>query len=250
MSFRQLAGTTALVTGASRGFGRAIATSLASHGAQVVGVARSEAALNDLKKELGNAFQLEVADAAEPSLPERLFAHHHPQTVVLNAGASPVIGPLDEQSWESFSTNWNSDVRQVFNFAKASLSTPLAPGSVVITVSSGAALRGSPMSGGYAGAKATTKFISAYAEAEATRRSLGLRYVAILPQLTPETDLGAAGVAAYAERAGLSIEAFKEQLGTILTPEHVAKSIVDVATDESYSADAYVLTATELRPLA
>ena len=249
MSVRQLPGTTAIVTGASRGFGRAIADSFASHGAHVVGVARNEAALSDVHRELGEAFQFQVADATEPLLPERLFARHHPNIVVLNAGASPVIGPLDEQSWEGFSTNWNSDVRQVFNFARASLLAPLAPGSVVITVSSGAALRGSPMSGGYAGAKATTRFISAYADAEATRRSLGLRYVAVLPQLTPATDLGAAGVAAYAGQAGLSIEAFEEQLGPILTPQRVAKSIADIATDDSYSADAYVLTATELRPL-
>jgi hypothetical protein len=34
---------------------------------------------------------------------------------------------------------------------------------VVLTISSGAALRGSPLSGGYAGAKATVRFISAYA---------------------------------------------------------------------------------------
>ena len=39
MSTQELSGTTALVTGASRGFGRAIAIALSKHGAQVVGVA-------------------------------------------------------------------------------------------------------------------------------------------------------------------------------------------------------------------
>jgi NAD(P)-dependent dehydrogenase (short-subunit alcohol dehydrogenase family) len=43
MSVRQLAGTTAIVTGASRGFGRAIAIALVERGADVVGVARNEA---------------------------------------------------------------------------------------------------------------------------------------------------------------------------------------------------------------
>lgn len=64
----------------------------------------------------------------------------------------------------------------------------------MVTISSAAALRGSPLSGGYAGAKATARFINAYAGAEATSRSLGQRYVAILPQLIPATALGAAGV--------------------------------------------------------
>ena len=40
-----LAGTTAIVTGASRGFGRAIATALSAAGAHVIGVARSSAHL-------------------------------------------------------------------------------------------------------------------------------------------------------------------------------------------------------------
>lgn len=249
MSADQLTGTTAIVTGASRGFGRAIAASLVHQGADVVGVARSESQLNEVGQELGDRFDVVVANASDPSLPDRLFAKHQPQIVVLNAGATPVIGPFEEQTWETFSTNWDSDVRQVFNFAQASLTAPLAPGSVIVTISSAAALRGSPLSGGYAGAKATTRFISASAGSEATKRSLGLRYVAVLPMLTPATTLGAAGVAAYAGRAGLSIEAFENRLGPILTPEHVAKTITNIATDDSYSAEAYVLTATELRPL-
>lgn len=249
MSAHQLVGETAIVTGASRGFGRAIATSFVSHGAHVVGVARTEAQLRDLHQQLGSGFEFEAGDATDPSLAERLLTNRKPQIVVLSAGAIPVTGRLDDQTWETFSTNWTSDVRQVFNFAKASLMAPLAPGSVVITISSGAALRGSPMSGGYAGAKATTRFISAYAQAEAQSRSLGLRFVAILPQLTPATDLGAAGVAAYAQRAGVTVEAIQEQLGPVLTTEHLATTIVDVVSDQSYSDAAYLLTATELRPL-
>jgi NAD(P)-dependent dehydrogenase (short-subunit alcohol dehydrogenase family) len=242
-------GVTAIVTGTSRGFGRAIAIELVRTGAHVIGVARSEDGVSDLRREYGDKFDGEVADAADPSLPERLFGRYHPQILILNAGAAPVGRPLHEQTWETFSTNWHNDVHQVFNFAKASLVAPLAPGSVVVTISSAAALRGSPMSGGYAGAKSTTRFISAYADAEATSRSLGLRYVAVLPQLTSATDLGAAGIAAYAQRVGLSAAAFEEQLGPILTTEHVAKTIAEVASDHSYSAKAYLLTATELTPL-
>jgi hypothetical protein len=67
--------------------------------------------------------------------------------------------------------------------------------------------------------------------------------------LTPATGLGAAGVAAHAERAGLSVEAFEAQLGPVLTAERLAKTIARVVGDDSYSAAAYLLTATEISPL-
>ena len=54
-------------------------------------------------------------------------------------------------------------------------------------MSSGAALRGSPLSGGYAGAKATIRFITGYAADESERAGLGIRFVSVLPQLTPAT---------------------------------------------------------------
>jgi NAD(P)-dependent dehydrogenase (short-subunit alcohol dehydrogenase family) len=127
--------------------------------------------------------------------------------------------------------------------------TPLEPGSVVVSIASGAALAGSPLSGGYAGAKATIRFISAYAGAEARAKSLGVRFVSILPKLTPATNLGAAGAAAYAERAGMKLTDYLDQFGTVLTAEHVAMTVADVVSDDSYCAAAYLLTATELRPL-
>ncbi len=206
MAVRDLSGTTAIVTGASKGFGRATAIALAGRGAHVVGVARSADLLNELRDHLGGAFTAEVADVTDPTLPRRLFSEYRPHTLVLNAGARPPIGPLPKQTWETFSTNWHVDVRQAFNFAKASLLAPLEPGSVVAIISSGAALRGSPVSGGYAGAKATVRFISAHAAAEAESRSLGVRFVAVLPMLTPATDLGRVGVETYAQRAGISVE--------------------------------------------
>ena len=44
------------------------------------------------------------------------------------------------------------------------------------------------------------------------------------------------GVAAYAQRAGMSVEAFLDQLGPVLTTEHLAKAIGDVVTGDNYSA--------------
>lgn len=160
MSVRELSGTTAIVTGASRGFGRATAASLAELGAHVVGVARSEGLLDEVREQLGSGFTPEVADVTDPALPARLLSLYRPQTLVLNAGATPKAASLQDQTWDTFSINWNVDVQHVFNFTREALTAPLDPGSVVVSLSSGAALRGSPMSGGYAGAKATIRFIS------------------------------------------------------------------------------------------
>ena len=238
-----LRNTTAIVTGASRGFGRATAAALAGAGAHVVGVARSRADLDTLRDELEGSFTPVVADAAEPELAARLVAEHRPRTLVLNAGATPDAAPIQRQTWEGFSRPWMVDVSHVFHFTQAALLTPLEPGSVVIAVSSGAARGGSPLSGGYAGAKATVGFISAYASGESERLSLGVRFVAVLPRLTPTTGLGSTFVDSYAEYAGTTREAYLEGFGTPLTPERVGAAVVELATGAADPAPAQLLTA-------
>src|SRR6476469_2093364 len=185
-----LAGSTAIVTGASRGFGRGIAAALAAAGARVVGVARDGAQLDPLRGELAD-FTAVAADAADPDTAPRLIDEHQPRTLVLCAGAAPRMSPLQEQTWESFSRNWNVDVAQAFHWIRHALRRPLAPGSTVVALSSGAAIHGSPLSGGYAGAKATVRFITGYAALESERAGLGIEFVSVLPGLTPSTELGA-----------------------------------------------------------
>src|SRR5207237_2608246 len=114
------------------------------------------------------------------------------------------LAPLHDQTWDEFSSNWLTDVRMSFVWLRQALLEPLAPGSRVIVMSSGAALQGSPLSGGYAGAKATQRFIAGYADQEARRAGLGIRVAAVLPRLTPATTLGLPAVAGDAARAGIS----------------------------------------------
>ncbi|OBI40016.1 SDR family oxidoreductase [Mycobacterium colombiense] len=245
-----LAGTTAIVTGAGRGFGRAIAAALAAAGVHVVGVARTRSQLEEVRTELGDVFTPVVADAADPATAERLIDEYRPRTLVLCAGATPPMMPLQEQTWETFSENWNSDVAQAFHWARRALSRPLAPGSSVIVMSSGAALNGSPLSGGYAGAKATVRFITSYAAVEAQRAGLGIGFTAVLPRLTPATALGAAAVAAYANRQGVDVDSFVQASGPALSAEQVGKSVLEIATGEAAGRDAYLLTSAGLSPLA
>src|SRR3984957_13705345 len=234
-----LAGAAAIVTGVSRGFGRAIAAALAGAGAHVVGVARGSAQLEELHDELGDSFSPVTADAADPDVANRRIDQHRPRTLVLCAGASPTMSPLQEQTWESFSQTWNVDVAQAFHWSRHALRCPLAPGSSVIAMSSGAA-----------GAKAAVKFIADYAAIESQRAGLGIEFVSVLPRLTPATQLGAKAVAAYAGRQGVDVETFVKAGGPALTAEQVGRSVLELAAGRHRDHGSYLLTAAGLSALA
>src|SRR5690242_5840790 len=249
MPTHELSGTTALVTGASRGFGRAIAVALAKHGAHVAGVARDRGRLEELRAQLGDTFTPVAAVAADPVVAGQLLDKYRPRTLVLNAGAAPLTRPVHRQTWQTFSRNWEVDVQHVFNWTREALLLPLEPGSTVIAFSSGAALNGSPLSGGYAGAKATIRFIASYAAAESGRNALGIRFTSVLPQLSPETDLGAPGVAPSAARRGADVAAYLDRSGPALTPGQAGEAFVALASDPGHAAGPYLLTAAGLSPV-
>ncbi|MCD2194919.1 SDR family oxidoreductase [Actinomycetospora endophytica] len=240
--------TTAVVTGASRGFGRAIAAALVDAGTAVVGIARGEQDLFAVRGQLGEPFTPVVGDATDEALAETILREHRPGLLVLNAGAVPPMAPLSEQTWESFSVPWHVDTRQAFVWTRAALRTPLAPGSVVVSISSGAALFGSPLSGGYAGANATVRQMRAYAAGESERADLGLRFVTLFPQMTPLGGVGAVGVAGYAALEGIDPETFAQRRAPLLTPEAVGAAVVEVAKDPSSDPELLV-TGSGVRPV-
>jgi NADP-dependent 3-hydroxy acid dehydrogenase YdfG len=158
------------------------------------------------------------------------------------------MAPLTEQTWDTFSRNWHTDTRHAFTWTREALRAPLAPGSVVVLMSSGAAVAGSPLSGGYAGAKATIRYIRAYAAGESDRAGLKIRFAALLPQLTPATELGAAGIAGYAAREGVSPGTYAERFQPVLGPAQVARAVLDLASDPA-SAPEYLLSGSGNRAL-
>lgn len=243
----QLQRRRALVVGASRGLGRGVAERFLAAGAEVVAVSRDTAPLADLAAR-NRSLHVEAGDASDPAVAERLLEAHRPDVLALVAGAAPQLRPLHHHTWETFSVNWHSDVRTTFHWLRAALLLPLEPGSRIIVMSSGAALQGSPLSGGYAGAKAAQRFMADYAAQESRRAGLGIGVVSVLPRLTPATDLGRPAVAAYAARAGVSEEQFVAGMGEPVTPAVAGAAFVDLAAGEA-DAGAFALSGSGLQPL-
>jgi NAD(P)-dependent dehydrogenase (short-subunit alcohol dehydrogenase family) len=223
-----LRGKRVAVLGASRGVGREIVERASDQGAQVVAVARDKGGFGDLKKPNVSTLAL---DAASESAPSKVFQHTRPDVLILCGGATPPTVPVSELSWDQFSVNWEVDVKMAFLFCREALRLPLAPGSVVVIVSSGAGLGGSPISGGYAGAKRMQMFLARYCQAESDRRELGIRFVALVPlRVMPETQLGQAAVNGYARYLGIPSEKFLENMGPRQSTSDVAQAVIEIAT--------------------
>ncbi len=122
-----LAERTALVTGASRGIGAAIATRLAESGARVALVSRTRKALDDLAARLGNdSFGVEC-DVTNPASIDLAIAAVRdtlgaaPDIIVLNAGVF-VIRTIEDTSLEEFNFVVDTNLQGSFAFTRAYLS--------------------------------------------------------------------------------------------------------------------------------
>ena len=222
-----LTGKNVVVIGGSRGVGRQIVAAAKRDGAHVLAVARQENPLLQLAREV-SGIEVLALDASEADAPARIFDVLQPGVLVLCAGAFPPAAPLHKLSWEEFAVNWEADVKIAFNFCKAALSRPLPAGARVILISSGAALGGSPNSGGYAGAKRTQMFVANYAQKESDRLELGLRFVTLTPRIMPDTELGQHAVAGYSRYLGISAAEFIRSMDSPPSASNVAAGVIEL----------------------
>src|SRR5512147_411510 len=157
-----VAGRVALVTGASRGIGRAIAEALARQGAIVVGTATSEqgaASIGEWLAALGLRGRGAVLDVGNDASVEAVFAdiagrEGAPEIVVNNAGITRdnLLMRMKPDEWNDVvSTNLSS----LYRVCKASLRGMMkARYGRIINISSVVALIGNPGQANYAAAKA------------------------------------------------------------------------------------------------
>ena len=230
MAERALEGKTAVVTGGSKGIGRAIALGLAAAGASVALAARGEEELQRAAKEIeaagGDALAVptDVTDAGQvQALMDRTVERFGAIDILVNnAGAAPFTAPLDQIRMEGFEKYFR------VNFTSAVLCTRAAapellrsPGRCVLNVASVAGFIASPGLTYYASAKAALiGFTRTVAQEWASR---GARVNAVAPGWI-ETEMN--------EPARQSVSGFNDQvlasipLGRWGTPEDVAGAAV------------------------
>jgi len=223
-----------VVTGGSRGLGLGLVEALVAHGAGVTVVARDPVALASVRARLGVGTI--IGDVTEENAAHRILKEVRPDVLVLNAGAKPPMGRLDQLSWADFSATWETDVKAGFYWLQAALRTPLKSGSRVLVGSSGAAQNGSPLSGGYAGAKRMLWLMAKYANGVSAQRNLGIHFQAIVPlQIVGDTGVGDAGAEAYARAMGIGRDEFLARFGAPMPPRECGEKVVCVLEEAKYA---------------
>lgn len=164
MSLFDLTGKTALITGSTRGIGKAIAMEMAAQGANVVISSRKADACDAVAAEinaLGGGRAVAIpANVSEDADIDRLVAETEAQlgrvdVLVCNAAVNPYMGPFLDTPDEAFDKTIRVNIRANMRLAKAVVPGMQAKkdGAIVI-ISSIAAFKGSQHLGIYAVTKA------------------------------------------------------------------------------------------------
>jgi len=232
-------GAVAVVTGAGPGMGRAIAMGFAQRGVNVVLAARRPERIEALAGEvraLGGDAVAVVADLAEAAdchqvigtavdhfgrLDHLVQNGHH-------AGDWSRVADADPSQWRHiFDVNFFSAMHLIQAAAPA-----LGPGSSIVLVNSGAALRNPPTMGAYSASKAALASLVRTAAIELGPRTR-VNGVFLGPVTGESLDRGAK---ASAESQGVTVEEFYRQrseelpIGQIPTPEQCAGSVLFFAS--------------------
>jgi NAD(P)-dependent dehydrogenase (short-subunit alcohol dehydrogenase family) len=125
-----LAGKVALVTGASRGLGRAIALALDEAGADVIAVARPSAALDALGHALSPQSRVMAEDATSDTFLERLAGLSRIDILVNNLGTN-VPRPMQDVDDAVLDLMINLNIRATYRISRASVARMGADGRVV-----------------------------------------------------------------------------------------------------------------------
>ncbi|MDB5832651.1 MAG: binding domain of trans-2-enoyl-CoA reductase family protein [Caballeronia sp.] len=227
-----LTGKTALVTGASRGIGRASALALAKEGAQVLvhyssGEKEADAVVAEIRAAGGNAQKVaaNLRDANGPhTLANRVRAvvGHRLDILVANAGVSKAAS-IEETTVEDFDNLFAVNVRAPY-FLVQQLLPVMCKGSSVVLLSSLAAHAAVGTLPAYAATKgAVDTLVRHFASALGIR---GIRVNAVAPGVV-ETDMSSFTKTDAGREATLGMQALKR----VAQPDDIGSAVAFLASD-------------------
>lgn len=234
MSSKLFEGKTAIVTGAGRGIGEAIAQRFADGGARVAVVSRTEAnasktadAINATHPEAAKAYAADVADfKAVQELAETILKDFGKVDILVNNAGVTRDGLSMRMSSEDWDVVMNTNLKGAFNFIRA-IQRPMAKqrSGRIINISSVSGLMGNAGQANYAASKAGLIGLTKTVARELSGR--GITVNAVAPGFI-ETDM----TAALSEAIRTSVVGHIP-LGRFGAPEDIAAAVAFLAGAEA-----------------
>lgn len=233
-----LAGQTALVTGASRGIGKAIAIGLAQSGAKVALVARSEGALAEVAAEITGAggtaavYACDVADSASANkVVDTVVAEWGKLDILVNnAGITrdTLLPRMTDEEWDDvIATN----LRSVFLFSRAGAGAMMrTKWGRIINISSTSGIMGNPAQGNYSASKAGVIGFTQTIARELASKRRQITVNAICPGFIA-TDMTAALMKAAGEEVVMDRIKAAVPLQRQGQPEEIADAVLYLASE-------------------
>jgi NAD(P)-dependent dehydrogenase (short-subunit alcohol dehydrogenase family) len=237
-------GRHAVVTGAGRGIGAAIARRLATEGAVLTLLGRQPGPLQQLADELGAQYR--VCDVSDADSVNAVFAALPPQHILINNAGQALSQPLertDDQLWQQMLA---VNLTGSFNCLRAALPGMKGAGwGRVINIASTAAQRGYAYVAAYCAAKHGVLGLTRAAALELAHK--GITVNAVCPGFT-ETDLLQTSVDNIVAKTGRSAEQARAELakgnpqGRLIQPDEVAATVAWLCSDGAASINGQAIS--------